>query len=65
MPFYLTGNPAVSLPCGFAADGMPVGLQLVARPGEDAALLRIAALFEAARPWARNRPALPKLDVGG
>ncbi|MBX6742238.1 MAG: amidase [Acetobacteraceae bacterium] len=61
MPFNLTGNPAVSLPCGFAADGLPVGLQLVARPGEDAALLRVAALFEAARPWAQHRPDLPEL----
>ena len=64
MPFNLTGNPAVSLPCGLAADGLPVGLQLIARPGEDAALLRVAALFEAARPWAQHRPALPELDSG-
>jgi aspartyl-tRNA(Asn)/glutamyl-tRNA(Gln) amidotransferase subunit A len=62
MPFNLTGNPAVSLPCGFATDGLPVGLQLVARPGEDARLLRVAALFEAARPWAQRRPELPELD---
>ncbi|WP_207539913.1 amidase [Sabulicella rubraurantiaca] len=62
MPFNLTGNPAVSLPCGFAADGLPVGLQLIARPGEDAVLLRVAALFEAARPWASARPVLPELD---
>lgn len=58
MPFNLTGNPAVSLPCGFAADGLPVGLQLIARPGEDAKLFRIAALFEQAQPWAQRRPAL-------
>lgn len=48
MPFNLTGNPAITLPCGRASDGLPVGIQLVARPGEDARLLRIAALFEAA-----------------
>lgn len=62
MPFNLTGNPAVSLPCGFAADGLPVGIQLIARPGEDSRLMRVAALFEAARPWAQHRPALPGLD---
>lgn len=48
MPFNMTGHPAVSLPCGFAADGMPVGLQLVGRFRQDARLLRSAALFEAA-----------------
>jgi aspartyl-tRNA(Asn)/glutamyl-tRNA(Gln) amidotransferase subunit A len=62
MPFNLTGNPAVSLPCGFGADGLPVAIQLVARPGEDARLMRVAALFEAARPWAQRRPALPEFD---
>jgi aspartyl-tRNA(Asn)/glutamyl-tRNA(Gln) amidotransferase subunit A len=56
MPFNLTGNPAVSLPCGFDAAGMPLAIQLVARPGEDAELLRVAAAFEGARPWAEYRP---------
>ncbi|HEY7579840.1 MAG TPA: amidase [Acetobacteraceae bacterium] len=56
MPFNLTGNPAVSLPCGFDRDGMPLAIQLVARPGADTALLRVAAAFEAARPWADRRP---------
>jgi aspartyl-tRNA(Asn)/glutamyl-tRNA(Gln) amidotransferase subunit A len=57
MPFNLTGNPAVSLPAGIAADGLPAAIQLVARPGEDAHLLRVAALFEQARPWVQHRPA--------
>jgi aspartyl-tRNA(Asn)/glutamyl-tRNA(Gln) amidotransferase subunit A len=61
MPFNLTGNPAVSLPCGFDAAGMPLAIQLVARPGADAELLRVAALFEQARPWARFRPSLAEL----
>ncbi len=56
MPFNLTGNPAISLPCGFDAAGMPLAIQLVARPGEDAFLLRAAAAFERARPWAMHRP---------
>jgi aspartyl-tRNA(Asn)/glutamyl-tRNA(Gln) amidotransferase subunit A len=55
-PFNLTGNPAVTLPCGFAGDGLPVGLQLVGRSFEDARLLRAAALFEMARPWAAHIP---------
>jgi aspartyl-tRNA(Asn)/glutamyl-tRNA(Gln) amidotransferase subunit A len=56
MPFNLTGNPAISLPCGFDAAGMPMAIQLIARPGADAELLRIAATFESARPWAGKRP---------
>ena len=39
------------MPCGFTSDGLPVGLQLVGRMGEDALVLRAAAAFEALRPW--------------
>jgi aspartyl-tRNA(Asn)/glutamyl-tRNA(Gln) amidotransferase subunit A len=62
MPFNLTGNPAVSLPCGFDSAGLPIGIQLVARCGEDALLLRAAAAFERAKPWAARRPILPGVD---
>jgi aspartyl-tRNA(Asn)/glutamyl-tRNA(Gln) amidotransferase subunit A len=55
-PFNLTGNPAITLPCGFHSDGLPMAIQLVGRRGEDARLLRIAAMFEQARPWAGRRP---------
>jgi aspartyl-tRNA(Asn)/glutamyl-tRNA(Gln) amidotransferase subunit A len=65
LPFNMTGNPAISIPCGWASDGMPVGLQLVGRLGEDALLLRAASLFEAARPWVHRRPTLPELDLAG
>jgi aspartyl-tRNA(Asn)/glutamyl-tRNA(Gln) amidotransferase subunit A len=57
MPFNLTGNPAISLPCGFDAAGMPLAIQLIARPGEDERLLRVAALFEQAHPWTAHVPA--------
>jgi len=63
LPFNLTGHPAVSLPCGWDSDGLPMGLQLVARPGQDAFLLRVAAIFEKTRPWAHRRPNLPELDA--
>ena len=47
MPFNMTGHPAISLPCGFGRDGLPIGLQLVGRFRGDAELLRASALFEA------------------
>jgi len=49
MPFNMTGHPAVSMPCGFGADGLPIGLQLVGQFRCDAELLRVCALFEAAQ----------------
>jgi aspartyl-tRNA(Asn)/glutamyl-tRNA(Gln) amidotransferase subunit A len=62
-PFNLTGHPALSLPCGFHSDGLPMAIQLVGRRGEDARLLRVAALFEQSRPWAGKRPQIAGLDA--
>jgi Asp-tRNA(Asn)/Glu-tRNA(Gln) amidotransferase A subunit family amidase len=58
-PFNLTGNPAASIPCGFTADGLPVGLQAVAGTNREADLLRLGAAFESARPWSNSHPELP------
>lgn len=58
MPFNLTGHPAISLPCGFGADGLPIGIQLVGRFRADAELLRLAALFEASHGISAAWPAL-------
>jgi len=53
--FNVTGQPAVSLPL-FEADGLPLAIQLAARPAQEGALLALAAQLEAARPWAARRP---------
>lgn len=50
LPFNMTGHPALSVPCGIAADGLPVGLQLVGRLHEDELVLQAAALLESALP---------------
>jgi len=52
----VTGQPSASVPSGFDDDGLPVGVQLVGRHGEDATLLSLSAQLEAARPWADRRP---------
>jgi aspartyl-tRNA(Asn)/glutamyl-tRNA(Gln) amidotransferase subunit A len=58
-PFNLSGNPAASIPCGFAQDGLPVGLQVVGRRFDDLGVLQLASRFEVARPWAQHRPPSP------
>ncbi len=59
-PFNLVANvtrrPAASVPCGFSSDGLPIGLQIVGRRGQEAMVLRASAAFEKARPWADKHP---------
>ncbi len=55
-PFNLTGQPAASIPAGFTAEGLPVGLQMVAGINREADIFRAAAAFEEAAPWAARRP---------
>ena len=55
-PFNLTGLPAISVPCGFTPDGLPVGLQIVAPPFEEALTLRVAFAYEHATEWHQQRP---------
>jgi len=57
--FTVVGLPAISVPCGFTRKGLPVGLQIVGRWRDDASVLRAAAAFESAAPWADRRPPDP------
>jgi amidase len=53
-----TGQPAAAIPAGFTADGLPLSVQLVGRPGDEETLLSLAAQIEAERPWADRIPPL-------
>jgi amidase len=57
-PWNVTGQPALSVPSGLTDDGLPVAVQLVARPGEDALLLRLASKLETALRWHERRPTM-------
>jgi amidase len=56
VPWNHLGNPAMAVPFGFGADGMPLSIQVVGRRGDEATLLSLAAQIEAERPWADRRP---------
>jgi amidase len=56
--FNTTGQPAISLPLHWSPDGLPVGVQVAARFGDEAGLIRLAAQLEQARPWRDRRPAV-------
>lgn len=56
--FNVTGMPAISVPSGFGPNGMPVAIQLAARPFDEATLLRAAHAYEVATPWRARRPEL-------
>jgi amidase len=60
VPFFeiwnLTGQPAASVPWGLDRDGVPLSIQLVGRPSDEATLLALSTQIEAARPWAQRRP---------
>jgi amidase len=52
----LTGHPAISVPCGFTPEGLPVGIQIVGRHGDDRGVLELAFAFEQATRTGQVRP---------
>ena len=61
-PSNATGLPAMSIPCGFTSAGLPIGLQLIGRPFEEALLFQVAHDYEAISPSRGRRPALVEAD---
>jgi amidase len=56
VPWNHLGNPAMAVPAGLSPEGMPLSIQVIGRPGDEATLLSLAAQLEAERPWADRRP---------
>ena len=56
--FNVVGLPAISVPCGVGAGGMPVGLQIVGRPFDEETVLRVAHAYEQSTPWWKRRPSI-------
>ena len=57
-PFNATHLPALALPCGFSKDGLPISLQIVGRPFDEATVLAAGHAYEQATDWHRRRPPL-------
>lgn len=63
IPFSLSGGPALSVCSGFARNGLPLGIQIAARPFEEALVLRAGFAYEQATPWRQGRPNPDEADV--
>jgi Asp-tRNA(Asn)/Glu-tRNA(Gln) amidotransferase A subunit family amidase len=57
-PLNYSGGPALTIPCGFDADGLPIGLQLAAAHSGESLLLNVAHAYQQATDWHRRRPPL-------
>ncbi len=57
-PFNVTGQPAIAIPAGLTPDGLPLGVQLVGRPGDEITIIALAAQVEAETSWNQRRPLL-------
>jgi len=55
-PFSLSGNPTISVPCGFSAEGLPLSLKLIGRHAEEGLVMQAGDAYEQATPWHKRRP---------
>lgn len=58
-PFNVTGSPAIAVPAGFSKEGLPLGIQIVGAPYNEATVYRVGAAYEAATTWTAQHPVLP------
>ena len=56
LPINVIGHPAATVPAGFSSDGLPIGLHIVGRKGDEETVLAASAAFERARPWIGHKP---------
>jgi aspartyl-tRNA(Asn)/glutamyl-tRNA(Gln) amidotransferase subunit A len=64
-PFNLTGLPAISVPCGFDRQNLPIGLQLAGKPFDEPTVLRVAHAYEQAHDWHTRMPPLGTVEPSG
>ena len=57
-PFNLTGLPAISVPCGFTASGLPVGMQIAGKPFDEPGVIRAAYAYQQEARWFEQRPSI-------
>lgn len=58
-PFNVTGSPAIAVPAGFSKEGLPLGIQIVGAPYNEATVYRVGAAYEKATAWTAKHPVLP------
>jgi len=60
-PFNLTGLPALTVPCGFTKEGLPIGLQIISRAWNEAGVLRAGYAFQQVTEWHLQQPEIAKI----